>query len=103
MPLPYLFYYKNNLTYKSIFKSDQYGECIRRGRSNYNAKTFNLAAFERYNTKLARLEGEEQSALATIEQARVSLVTTSTRVEAKLAASYNVLSLASAKLSRLYK
>ena len=59
MPLPYLFYYKNNLTCKSLPKSNRYGECIRRGRSNYDAKTFNLAAFERYNTKLARLEGEE--------------------------------------------
>ena len=59
MPLPYLFYYKNNLTYKSLLKSNRYGEYIRRGRSNYNAKTFNLATFERYNSKLARLEGEE--------------------------------------------
>ena len=59
MPLPYLFYYKNNLTYKSLLKSNCYGEYIWGGRSNYNAKTFNLAAFKRYNTKLACLEGEE--------------------------------------------
>ena len=75
---PYLFYYKNNLVYKSLPQSNRYSEYIRRRRSYYDAKTFSITTLKKVEKELTRLKSKRKAVLATLERAQVESVAATT-------------------------